>query len=89
MAKGQYLSNHQQKIVKRYYEHADTIALTKLAESASELFLCTDKKKSDRLWKTGEGAVAKVAAADPDVKKILETRDIKGLAQLVSDLSRK
>lgn len=87
MAKGQHLSRYQQKIVRRYYEHGDTISLTKLGESASELFLCTDAKKAGKLWETVERALGKLAPTDARAKKVIETRDVKGLAQLVSDLS--
>lgn len=88
MAKGQHLSAYQKKIVNRYYEHLDTITLTKLGEASGELFLCTDQKKADKLWKSVALALDKTAASDAKVKKIVETRDVKGLAQLVSDLSK-
>ena len=88
MAKGQHLSSHQKKIVNRYYEHLDTITLNKLAESATELYLCTDPKKAEKLWTTVAKALDKTAAGDKLVKRILDTRDIKGLAELVSKLSK-
>jgi hypothetical protein len=87
MAKGQHLSRYQQGIVKRYYEHQDTIALTKVAEAASELYLTTDPKKADKLWKSVETALAKLVSTNARVKKVLEARDVKGLAALVNDLS--
>jgi hypothetical protein len=87
MAKGQHLSRHQQGIVRRYYQHLDTIALTKLAESASELFLCTDQKKAEKLWLGVERALDKVAANDAKITRVLESRDVKGLARIVNDLS--
>lgn len=87
MAKGQDLSRHQQKIVRRYYEHLDTLTLEKLAESVSELYLATDAKAAAKLWKRVETALAKTAANDARVRKVLEERDVKGLAQLVNDLA--
>jgi len=39
MARGQYLTPHQKGIVKRYYEHKDTLATQKLGEIVSDLFL--------------------------------------------------
>lgn len=87
MAKGQHLSAYQQKIVNRYYEHLDTIALTKLAEATSELYLCTDAKKADKLWAGVEKALDKIAVNNMAVKVVLAKRDIKALAQLVNDLS--
>jgi len=88
MAKGQHLSRYQQGIVRRYYQHLDTIALTKLAEAAGELFLCTDQKKAEKLWQAVGRSLDKVAANDAQVRRVLETRDVKGLAQLVNDLSK-
>ena len=44
MAKGQHLTPHQQRIVSRYYEHADTVAITKLQEAVSDLYLATTPK---------------------------------------------
>jgi hypothetical protein len=88
MAKGQHLSAYQKKIVNRYYEHLDTITITKLAESTSELYLCTEPKKAEKLWQTVARALDKTAAGDKQVKRILETKDIKGLAELVGKLSK-
>lgn len=88
MPKGQYLSKAQKSIVNRYYQHLDTIAITKLAETASELFLCTEPKKAEKLWQTAARALDKTAATDTQVRKILETKDIKGLAELVGKLSK-
>lgn len=88
MAKGQHLSHHQQKIVRRYYEHIDTIAIGKLAESVGELYLATEPKKIERLWKTVQTALEKTAAGDARVRKILTSRDVKELAALVNELSK-
>lgn len=88
MAKGQHLSAYQKKIVNRYYEHLDTITLTKLAEAATELYLCTEPKKAEKLWATVAKALDKTAASDKQVQRIVDTRDIKGLAELVGKLSK-
>ena len=89
MAKGQHLSSYQKKIVNRYYEHLDTIAITKIAEATSELYLCEDPKKAERLWKSVENALEKTAAGDKEVRAVLTRRDIAGLAKLVNKLSGK
>lgn len=89
MAKGQHLSQHQKKIVNRYYEHLDTIAITKVAEATTELYLCTDPKKAEKLWKSVETALAKTAAGNKQVQAVLATRNIAGLAQIVNSLSGK
>ena len=63
MAKGEPLSNYQRKIVDRYYEHLDTITLTKLSEAVSELYLCESEKKSQTLWKTVLGGICYLCCA--------------------------
>jgi len=88
MAKGQFLSSAQKKIVNRYYEHLDTIAVTKLAESVSELYLATDQKKIEKLWTSVAKALDKTAAKDVEIKRIVTSRDVKALAALVGKLSR-
>jgi len=88
MAGGREYSNHQRKIINRYYEHLDTISLGKLGELVSELYLAAgDEKKSAALWKRAEKALAKVEAGDARVRKVLTEKDVKGLASLVNDLS--
>jgi hypothetical protein len=88
LAKGQHLSAYQQKIVKRYYEHIDTISITKVAEAATELYLCTDPKKAEKLWASVEKALEKTAASDAAIQRVLKTRDVKALAELVGKLSK-
>jgi len=89
MAKGQHLSNHQRKIVNRYYDNIDSITLNTLSEIVSDLYVAESEKKVDTLWKRAEKALAK---ADPEGKRapaILESRDIASLAGFVSKLSAK
>ncbi len=89
MAKGQHLSAYQQKIVQRYYENIDTISLQKLTESVGELYLCTDQKKSERLWTTVEGALKKLKVDPKRIAAVLAARDVKALAELVNGLATK
>jgi hypothetical protein len=88
MAKGQHLSAHQQKIVKRYYNNLDAISLAKLGELVSELAVCTDEKKAAKLWERAGLALDKSDADRAAAKRIVETRSVKGLAELVAKLSR-
>ncbi len=88
MARGQHLTRHQQGIVRRYYEHLDSITLGKLADASAELFLCTDPKKAEKLWQSVSRALDKTAASDAQVKRTLDARDIKALAELVAKLSK-
>jgi hypothetical protein len=86
MAKGQDLSHHQRKIVNRYYEHRDTIMLTKLSEVVSDLYLCESEKKAGALWKSAATALKNAGADTGRAARVVETRDVKGLASLVNEL---
>ena len=88
-AKGQHLSNHQRKIVNRYYEHLDTITITKLQELVSDLYLCESAKKRDQLWKRVETALGKMGPSESRVRKILDEQDVENLAGLVGELAGK
>ena len=86
MAKGQFFTPHQKGIVKRYYEHKDSLMHQKLSEAVSDLYLCTDEKKAARLWKTAQTALLNAGASKPKVEKLVAARDLEGLARLVSEL---
>lgn len=84
---GREFSAGQKKIVDRYYQNRDTIALTKLQEIVSELYLA-EPGKADRLW-TRAGSHLKAAGANPArIEKALTERDPAALATLVTDLGR-
>ena len=44
-------SKHQQRIIKNYYENRDAIALQRVQELVTELYL-TEGKKREKHWKT-------------------------------------
>lgn len=83
MAKGQHLSGYQRGIVKRYYNNLDTITMTRLQELVSDLYLA-EGKKAENLWKKAETLLAKTDARGAEVRELIEKRDIKKLAEVVS-----
>jgi hypothetical protein len=87
MAKGQHLTRHQQGIVRRYYEHRDTIAVQKLSELVSELFLATDEKKRGKLWASVALHLPKLDAEEARCERVLTNRDVQELAKLVNEAS--
>jgi hypothetical protein len=87
MAKGDHLSAHQQKIVKRYYRNLDTISLGKLGELVSEIAVTTDAKKLDKLWERVRLALDKLEVNDVAAQRVLDTRSAKGLAELIAKLA--
>ncbi len=93
MDSGREYSAHQRKVINRYYSHIDTIVLTRLGEIATDMALAADDdKKLDRLWKRAEQALSKATprdeTPDPEIARVLASRDPERLAALVSKLSR-
>jgi len=84
MAKGQEYSGYQKKIINRYYDHLDGITAQKLGELVSDLSICDDPKKADRLWERVRLALAKTELNKTQIEKVLTARDIAGLARLVT-----
>lgn len=80
-------SSYQQGIINRYYEHKDTIALQKLSEIVSDLYLA-EGGGAQKLWKNAAASLEKlVDKDDPRAKKIIASRDLSALARLVGELS--
>ncbi len=93
MGSGREYSSQQRKIINRYYDHIDTIVITRLGEISTELVLAAgDQKKLERLWKRAEQALAKATPKgqepSPEIDKVLASRDVEQFAKLVSKLSR-
>lgn len=83
------LSSHQKKIVDRYYEHRDTIAVHKLGEIVSELYLADTKKKQDQLWSRAAMQLKNAGAKPQQIDHLLERRDLNALAELINTLNLK
>ncbi|MGL4463579.1 MAG: hypothetical protein ACRC1K_15615, partial [Planctomycetia bacterium] len=58
MAKRNY-TPHQEKIIRRYYENAESLGYQQLQELTTEIYLA-EGKKADALWKKVEGALQKL-----------------------------
>lgn len=87
MAYGQEYSKSQKKIINNYYEHRDTIMLTKLAELVSEIYLTEDPKKKNTLWKSAYAALQKTEANQVRVQNVIAMRNVEQLAKLVNELT--
>ena len=86
MAKGQDYTKYQRGVINRYYEHKDTIVLTRLQELVSELYLCTDAKKAAAMWKRVETALTSAGVSGARADKVLAEKDLKGLAAIIGEL---
>ena len=85
MAGGRDYSRTQKKIIDRYYENRDSIMAQKLGEIVSELYLA-EGKKAQTPWGRAEKALANLSQNDSRVRKVLEEKNLEGLAKLVNDL---
>ena len=89
MAQREY-SKYQQNIISHYYANLDIIALTKLQELVSELYLADSAAKRDRLWQRVHKAMVKHKVPAPLIEHIMARRDVEILAQNLQDwLSRR
>lgn len=86
MAKRPDLTQHQRGIVKRYYASLDSITSQKLQELVSDLYLAAPEER-EKLWKRVSAALAKTAARDSRVQRVLDSRDVQALARLVGELA--
>jgi len=86
MAKGQHLSRYQHGIVRRYYEHLDTLTLQKLQETVSDLYLA-EPKTAAKLWDRAGQLLTKAGVEPAQVERSVGKKDIKALAELVGGLS--
>ena len=72
--------------MRRYYEHRDALMHQKLAEIVSDLYLCEDEKKAERLWKSARTALLNAGAPKPRVETIIASRNLERLAALLAEL---
>ena len=87
MAKQEY-SNYQKNIIKNYYENLDTIALTRLQELVTELYLAETPAKTKRLWQQVEKALDKMKLKAAVKSRILEKQSVELLAKNLQDWLR-
>jgi len=81
-------THSQQKIIKRYYDNADSIHLQRLADLVTDLYLAEGKKK-ERAWKSVANVLEKLEIPASRIAHILQVADPKLLANLVSELQAK
>ena len=79
-------TRHQEGIVKRYYEHQQTIRSERLSDMVAELWLCEDPAKATKLWGRAQVALMKAGCDATQAANVVGNRDVEGLAQLVKDI---
>ena len=78
-------SNYQQKVISDYYKNIDKIALSRLQELVTELYLADSAVKKNKLWERVEKALSNIDIPDSIRKNILAKKDVEILAQNVND----
>ena len=87
MAKREY-SKFQQGVIRRYYENREQIDEGRLSELVTSLYLAESAKKQDQLWASVEKLLDRLEIAPSRLARILESRDVKVLAEPVHDLQK-
>lgn len=84
MAQREY-TNHQRKVISRFYENRDQIDEQKLGELVTNLYLAGDKQKV-KLWKSAEEAMRRLKVPESRITHVVGTQDPAILAEVVQDL---
>ena len=82
-------TDYQNKIISRYYENLDTITLTKLQESVTELYLAETEAQKNRLWQRVEKAMTKINVSPAVARHIVQKKDVRLLAEHLNDWLKK
>jgi len=82
-------SNYQQKVISNYYKNIDKIALSRLQELVTELYLSESPAKTKKLWERVEKAISNIDIPDSVRKNILAKKNIEILAKNINDWLKK
>lgn len=78
-------SDHQRKIIKRYYDNREQIDEGRLAELVTNLYLAEGKKR-DKLWTSAEETMLRLKVPESRVRHVVDSGDPALLAAVVEDL---
>jgi len=78
---------YQKGVIKRYYEHRDTLALQKLAEIVSDLYVETSEAKVKRAWGRVEKLLVAAGVHKHQAHAVVEDQDLGALAKLIGELA--
>lgn len=78
-------SKYQQKIIKNYYDNADQIALQRLSELVTELYLAEGKAR-EKHWKGIVGALEKLKVPATRIEHLRKKDDPALVAKMVEEL---
>jgi hypothetical protein len=76
-------TRHQQGIIKRYYENRDGIALQRVQELVTELYLAETAKKRDKIWDSLELHLGKLNIPSDRIAHLRKQNKPELVAQLI------
>lgn len=83
MSESKNFSQHQQKIIKRYYDNQDSIGLQRAQELVTELYLAEGKKRQ-KVWDTLAKNLAKAGVPAKTIEHLRSTDDPEQVAKLLT-----
>ncbi len=83
MSKG--FSSYQKRLIKNYYENLDKIALARLSELVSKIYLAESESEKEILWKQAESALKKLKVPQKIAQHIIKSRSPEILAKNLTD----
>lgn len=81
-------TKHQEKIIRNYYQNLDAIALQKLGEQVSELYLAEGKART-RVWQRIAGHLEKLKVPASRIEHVVKSDNPALVARLLEELLAK
>lgn len=81
-------SKHQQKIIKNYYDNREGIALQRVQELVTELYLAEGKKRA-KLWDSLPNHLEKLGIKQKEIDHVVAEEKPELVAKLVERLMNK
>ncbi len=77
---------YQKGIIKRFYEHRDTLAVQKLGEIVSNLYVETNERRIGAAWKAAEKQLLAAGVHAHEAQAVVKDRDLGALAKILQRL---
>ena len=78
-------SPHQQRAIRNYYQNRDALAMQRLGEQVTDLFLAEGKAR-EQLWRQVTATLKKLKVTDKRIEHIVQSDDPTLLAELLKQL---
>ena len=78
-------SNYQQRVIRNYYQNRDAIALQKLGEMVTDLYLAEGKAR-EKLWQRVAAAMEKLDVPKKRIDHLVASQNPALVADLVKEL---